>query len=308
MTVEPLTVSLPPGELRAALGDVGVNVSIMDWDMTEPAPAEMIDVVVPPYMSPVALLGRLEGVATRLVQSQMVGYDGVAAALPPGHVFANASSVHETSTAELTLALILASQRGVPDFVRAAERGHWTPAWHESLADRRVLLVGYGGVARAIEARLGPFEVDVVRIARSRRTDERGEIHPLADLPGLLPAADVVVVAVPLTPETLHLVDDSFLSRMSDGALLVNVARGPVADTNALVSHAAGGRLRLALDVTDPEPLPDGHPLFTMANVLISPHVGGATSAMLPRMARHLPEQIARLARGDEPINVVLRS
>jgi phosphoglycerate dehydrogenase-like enzyme len=113
---------------------------------------------------------------------------------------------------------------------------------------------------------------------------------------------------VPLNASTTRLVDGAFLAALPDGALVVNVARGPVADTEAILAEATSGRLRFALDVTDPEPLPDGHPLFAMPNVLVSPHVGGATSAMMPRMARLLRDQIERMARGDEPRNVVLRS
>jgi phosphoglycerate dehydrogenase-like enzyme len=133
-------------------------------------------------------------------------------------------------------------------------------------------------------------------------------IHGFESLHDLLPLADVVVVAVPLTEQTTHLIDDSFLRQMRDGSLLVNIARGNVADTEALLAHASTGRLRLALDVTDPEPLPEGHPLFFLANVLITPHVGGRSSAMLPRMVRLLREQIARMLAGVEPLNVVLRS
>jgi len=253
-------------------------------------------------------LTNLEGLHVRLVQGLTAGYDGVAEALPANMVFANAASVHETSTSEMTLALILASQRGIPDFVRAAEKGHWARAWHESLADRTVLLVGYGGVGKAIETRLLAFEVTVVRVARTQRSDDTGIIHAIGELPLLLAQADIVVVVVPLTDETTHLVDDAFLSTMRDGTLLVNVSRGSVADTNALLAHAQTGRLRLALDVTDPEPLPEGHPLFALDNVLISPHVGGATSAALPRIARLLRNQIARLLNDEEPLNVVLRT
>jgi phosphoglycerate dehydrogenase-like enzyme len=206
------------------------------------------------------------------------------------------------------MALILASQRGIPDFVHDADVGRWAPFERQSLADRSVLLVGYGGVGRALEARLLPFETTVVRVARSARTDERGAVHGLESLRELLPAADIVVVAVPLTAETTHLVDDSFLALMRDGGLLVNIARGPVADTEALVAHAASNRIRLALDVTDPEPLPRDHPLFKLPNVLVSPHVGGMTSAMMPRMARLLSEQISRMLDGASPLNVVLRS
>jgi phosphoglycerate dehydrogenase-like enzyme len=238
----------------------------------------------------------------------MVGYDGVADVLPPGCVYANAATVHEASTAELTLALILASQRGIPDDVRNATAGRWEPSWRQSLADRNVLLVGYGGVGKAIEARLLPFEVSVTRLALRGRFDERGEIHGFDSLHDLLPRADVVVVVVPLTEMTTGLIDDAFLSAMRDDSLIVNVARGAVADTEALLAHASSGRIRVALDVTDPEPLPPGHPLFALPNVLISPHVGGRSSAMLPRMARLLREQIERMLVGDEPINVVLRT
>jgi phosphoglycerate dehydrogenase-like enzyme len=308
MNAKRLLVSLPGNALRDALGDVPDGVDIVQWDMTGPAPAAEIDIVVQPYMGGTVRLDRLDSVTTRLVQSQSIGYDGAEATLPPGHVFANAATVHETSTAELTLALILAAQRGIADFVRAASAGRWAPARHESLADRTVLLLGYGGVGQAIEARLLPFEVNVVRVARTARTDARGEIHGFDELAELLPHADIVVVGVPLTASTRHLVDDAFLSRMPDGALLVNIARGPVADTDALLAHATSGRLRLALDVTDPEPLPDGHPLFALPNVLISPHVGGASTAMMPRMARLLRTQIERMLTGDEPLNVVIRS
>jgi phosphoglycerate dehydrogenase-like enzyme len=303
-----LLVSLPDSQIRGLLGDTPNGVEFIEWNMSGPAPVDAIDVVVPPYMGTAKYLARLAGVNTRLVQSLSLGYDGVAEVLPPGHVFANAAGVHEASTAELALALILASQRGIPDFVRAAERGHWSPRILPSLADRTVVLVGYGGVGRAIEQRLLQFEVTVVRIARTSRTDERGQVHGIESLPQLLERADIAVIALPLTDETTHLVDDAFLSRMPDHSLLVNVARGKVADTAALLSHAGSGRLRLALDVTDPEPLPEGHPFFALHNVLISPHVGGASTAMMPRVARLLNEQFARLLRDEEPLNVVLRS
>ncbi|MDJ0338764.1 2-hydroxyacid dehydrogenase [Cryobacterium sp. PH31-O1] len=303
-----LLVSLPDSVLRDAVGDLPAGVEVIEWALDGPAPRPRFDLVVTPYMGKTDRLAHLAGVETGLVQSQSIGYDGVDQVLPAGHVFANAASVHETSTAELTLALILASQRGIDDFVRAAEAGVWAPAHHASLADRTVLLLGYGGVGQAIETRLLAFETTVIRVARTARSDERGAIHGFESLPELLPGADIVVVGVPLTAETTHLVDDAFLARMRDGSLLVNIARGPVADTDALLAHAASGRIRLALDVTDPEPLPAGHPLFALPNVLISPHVGGASSAMLPRMARLVREQIERMLRGDPPLNVVLTS
>lgn len=304
---DPLLVSVPGKTLREAIGDID-GVEFVEWDLAGPPPVSTFDLVITPYMGATDKLGALAGVTTRLVQSQSIGYDGVDEVLPPGNVFANATSVHETSTAELTLALVLAAQRGIPDFVRAAGEGRWAPARHESLADRTVLLLGYGGVGKAIEDRLLPFEVNLVRVATRARTDERGPIHGIDELPDLLPEADIVIVGVPLTEGTTGLVDDPFLSVMRDGALLVNIARGPVADTEAILRHAESGRLRFALDVTDPEPLPDGHPLFALPNVLISPHVGGASTAMMPRMARLARQQIERMLRGEEPVNVVLRT
>ena len=303
-----LLVSMPDSVLREAVGELPAGVEVVLWALDGPAPRPRFDIVVTPYMGATDRLAHLAGVDALLVQSQSIGFDGVDQVLPRGHVFANAASVHETSTAELTLALILASQRGIPDFVRAADRGEWAPAHHASLADRTVLLLGYGGVGRAIESRLLAFETTVIRVARTARSDEHGKIYGLESLPELLPQADIVVVGVPLTTETTHLVDDAFLGRMRDGSLLVNIARGPVADTDALLQHATDGRLRLALDVTEPEPLPAGHPLFALPNVLISPHVGGASSAMLPRMARLVREQIERMLRGETPLNIVLTS
>src|SRR5664280_1727782 len=246
-----LTVTVPNKEFIAALGVDTSQVNLIEWDMTGPPPLDTIDIAVPPYMGARDFLVNLEGLHIRLVQGLSAGYDGVAEVLPKNMVFANAASVHETSTSEMTLALILASQRGIPDFVRAAEQGHWAPAWHESLADRTVLLVGHGGVGKAIELKLRAFEATVVRVARTQRSDDTGIIHAYTELPTLLAHADIVVIVVPLTNETTHLVDDAFLSTMRDGALLVNVSRGLVADTSALLAHARTGRIRLALDVTD---------------------------------------------------------
>ena len=307
-----IVVSIPGTALLNAYdslpGAAPQGVEFVQWDLQAPAPRDSFDIVVPPYMGGTSVLGALAGVSTRLVQSQSIGYDAVAAALPAGVVFANASSVHETSTAELALALMLASQRGIPDFVRAAERGEWAPGRYPSLADRRVLIVGYGGVGKAVEARLAGFEVEVTRVASRARDDAGLPVHGIDELSALLPHADIVVIGTPLTDATRHLVDDAFLSALPDGALVVNVGRGAVADTDAVLKHAAQGRLRFALDVTDPEPLPDGHPLFALPNVLISPHVGGATSAMMPRMARLLRRQIERMLAGEPPLNVVLRT
>lgn len=305
-----LVVALPGATLEHAVGEVE-GVDFVRWDLREPAPRKHFDIVVPPYMGGTEVLAGLAGVSVGLVQSQSIGYDGVADYLPIGATFANAATVHETSTAELALGLTLAMQRGLPDFVRAGDNARWAPARHASLADRRVLLVGYGGVSQAIEARLAGFEVELTRVARTARTvrtraGEEVAVHGIDELPGLLALAEIVIVAVPLSDDTRGLFDADLLAHLAEGALLVNVARGPVVDTDALVAELSAGRLRAALDVTDPEPLPADHPLWRCPNLLISPHVGGASSAMIPRMAKLVRRQIGHLAAGEVPENVVL--
>ncbi|MHC6228225.1 2-hydroxyacid dehydrogenase [Arthrobacter sp. MMS24-T111] len=300
-----LRVCLPAQNLLDALAPVD-GVEFVLWDLTGPAPEGRLDLLVPPYMGKPSALAALAGVDVGLVQSQSIGYDGVAGILPGGVTFANAAGVHETSTAELAVGMMVASQRGIPDFVRNQDNGTWDNSQRPSLADRRVLLVGYGGVGKAIEARLLPFEAEVTRMASRSREDGRGTIHGIDSLYEQLPLHEIVVVSVPLNGQTEQLVDAKFLAAMPDGALLVNVARGPVANTDALLAETGTGRLRAALDVTDPEPLPAGHPLWTTPGVLITPHVGGASSAMFPRMVRLVRKQIGLLLEGGEPVNVVL--
>jgi phosphoglycerate dehydrogenase-like enzyme len=286
----PLRVALPDQKMLDALG-APAGVELLLWDLTGPAPEGRIDLLVPPYMGKPGALVALEGVDVRLVQSQSIGYDGVADVLPGGVVFANAAGVHETSTAELALGMMIASQRGMADFARNQASGTWDNSQRPSLADRRVLLVGYGGVGKAIEARLLPFETDVTRMASREREDAAGKIFGIDSLYEQLPLHDIVVVSVPLSGQTRHLVDAKFLAAMPDGALLAETSQG---------------RLRAALDVTDPEPLPADHPLWTTPGVLITPHVGGASSAMFPRMVRLVKQQIGLLLQGREPVNVVL--
>lgn len=298
-------MSLPDSTLREYLKPHS-DVTVLEWDLTGEPPRPRLDIVVQPYMGSAEVLRGLEAVDTGLVQSTSIGYDGVAESLPAGRVFANAAGVHETSTAELALALILASQREFPRLLQNQQEGRWETRPTASLADRRVLIVGYGGVGKAIEDRLLPFETTVTRVASRERTDPRGHVHGIAELHTLLPEHDIVVVGVPLSDATRHLIDDAFLAAMPDGALVVNVARGPVADTDALVRHTGSGRIRAALDVTDPEPLPQDHPLWRTPGVIISPHVGGASSAMLPRMGKLVQRQIELMLAGEPPVNVVL--
>ncbi|MET8117554.1 2-hydroxyacid dehydrogenase [Streptomyces prasinus] len=284
------------------------------WDGGREYPADPADCAfyVVPYMKPgdvgvrpLPLMSSVE-----VVQTLSAGVDHVQPGLRhlgPGVRLCNARGVHEASTAELALALVLASLRGLPDFVRAQDKGEWLGGFRPALADRNVLIVGYGAIGEAIEDRLVPFELArVVRVARSARAAERGPVHPFTELPALLPEADVVILSTPLTEATHHLVDAGFLARMKDGALLVNVARGPVVDTPALLTEVESGRITAALDVTDPEPLPPDHPLWRAPGVLVSPHAGGPTTAFRPRAERLLVNQLNRFVNREELRNVIL--
>ncbi|MFI8088655.1 2-hydroxyacid dehydrogenase [Streptomyces sp. NPDC086080] len=310
MTAADVWLPLPPDEIDG----LPEGPRYRFWDGGEEFPADPADCAfyVVPYMKPAGVGLRPMPLmrSVRVVQTLSAGTDHVEPGLkhlPPGVRLCNARGVHEASTAELTLALILASLRGIPGFVRAQDKGEWRGGFRPALADRSVLIVGYGSIGAAIEDRLVPFELArVARVARSARTTERGPVHPLTELPSLLPQADVVILSTPLNESTRHLVDAGFLARMKDGALLVNVARGGVVDTKALLTELESGRITAALDVTDPEPLPAEHPLWRAPGVLVTPHVGGPTSAFLPRAERLLRDQLRRYVNQEELGNVVL--
>ncbi|MGW6714627.1 2-hydroxyacid dehydrogenase [Streptomyces globisporus] len=311
MTATTADVWLPyPAEEIDGLPD-GPNYLFWNGGPDFPAdPADCAYYVVPYMQGPEVAqrpLAAMSGV--QVVQTLSAGIDHVEPGLPllpAGVRLCNAKGVHEASTAELTLALILASLRGFPGFVHGQDKEEWRSGFYPALADKSVLIVGYGSIGSAIEDRLAPFEcARVARVARSARTTARGPVHTLDDLPALLPEADVVILSTPLNPSTQGLVGADFLAAMPDGALLVNVARGGVVDTKALLSELESGRLRAALDVTDPEPLPQGHPLWHAPNVLITPHVGGSTSAFEPRAKRLLADQLTRFAAGEPVRNVV---
>jgi phosphoglycerate dehydrogenase-like enzyme len=314
MTAADVWLPIPPDEIVGL--PEGPNYLFWDGgeDGTQEFPGDPADCVlyVVPYMKRQPVKVRpLRGMRRlRVVQTLTAGVDDVMAQLDdiaPGVHLCNARGVHEASTAELALTLTLASLRGIPGFVRAQQQEHWQGDFHPALADRSVLIVGYGSIGAAIEDRLVPFEVArVARVARSARTTERGPVHPLTELPALLPEADVVILSTPLNDSTRGLVNAEFLAGMKDGALLVNVARGGVVDTKALLTELESGRITAALDVVDPEPLPQGHPLWQAPGVLISPHVGGPTSAFLPRAKRLLVDQLGRFVNQEPLRNVIL--
>jgi phosphoglycerate dehydrogenase-like enzyme len=303
-------ISLPDRNWIDLVGPME-GVEVVQWDLSGEAPhQDEITFVVPPYLGSPGWerLGKLP--ALRAVQLLSAGYDNVLAALPPGVLLANAAGVHDASTAELAVTLTLSSLRGIPEFVVAQGRSQWLPSENrQSLADKKVLILGYGGIGVAIARRLSGFEATLTAVAtRARAGDDLvPSVHGVEELPSLLPEQDVVILIVPLSDSTDGLVDRDFLASMREGSLLVNVSRGKVVDTGALVEATRSGRIRAALDVTDPEPLPPEHPLWQMPGVLISPHVGGASSAFAPRAVALLREQIAAFA-GERPLRNVVNA
>lgn len=239
----------------------------------------------------------------RVVQLLSAGAERFAGRLPDGVTLCNARGAHTPSTAEWAVAATLAAQRGLPFFVREQKAGRWTPRIHATVVGAKVLVVGAGDIGRTIGRMLAGFDVELTFVARTARDG----VHATSELPELLPQADVVIVIVPVTDETVGLVDAAFLAAMRDDALLVNAARGVVVDTDALLAELTAGRLRAAVDVTEPEPLPEGHPLWSAPGLLITPHVGGAVPGTNDRAAAAVADQLRRILDGRPLENVVDR-
>ncbi len=307
-------VTLPEQFWIDALGErPGMRLAV--WDVRSPVGAAVDDLdavrlVVLPYLHSPTALSEVAGLANLVaVQTLTAGFDGLVGQLPPGIALCNAAGVHDASTSELAVGLIIAGQRGIGVAAREQLAGEWNPVSRPSVADRRVLLVGVGSVGTAVAKRLEPFEVFITRVGTTARADELserfGDVHGIDELPELLPNHDIVVLSVPLTEQTTGLFDAEQLSRMPDDALLVSVARGPVVDTDALTAEVLSGRLRAALDVIDPEPFPADHPLRQAPGLLLTPHNGGNSSAFVPRAIRMLNSQLDRLVAGQPLANVV---
>jgi lactate dehydrogenase-like 2-hydroxyacid dehydrogenase len=204
------------------------------------------------------------------------------------------------------LAHLQLANAGFDDAIEFARSGltiHNARGVHDMSTAELVGIIGFGSIGQTIARMMEPFDVEVVPFTSSGRNST----NTLDALESLLPTLDVVVLILPATPDTVGLVDAEFLRRMKDDALLVNVARGPIVDTDALVAELRTGRLRAAVDVTDPEPLPPGHPLWSLDNVIISPHVGGNSTAFEPRMRALVRAQLDKLVSGEPLDNVVLR-
>ena len=286
-----------PREIAEHVGRDDVVV----WDGDPAQPPAGTRFYVPSYMAgewafeAMSLMPELA-----VCQLPTAGFEHALAHLPAGVTLCNAAGVHDASTAELAVGLILARLRRIDYMSRAMPAGDFIHERYDALADKRVVVVGVGGIGQALARRLAGFECEVTLVGRTARPGVAGR----EDLDSLIPDADVIVLAVPLDDSTRGMVDAEFLSRMHDGALLVNVARGAIVETDAILAEA--DRLAFALDVTDPEPLPPEHPLWRAPGVLISPHVGGNTTAFLPRIARLVRQQVDRWESGSPLAHVIV--
>jgi phosphoglycerate dehydrogenase-like enzyme len=305
---EPLHVLVPSRAIATAVEALSPRVRAHRVDPADGAPtgdAARAQVWVPRAGGAVIPdNGFLEGLPRlQLVQLLSAGAEWFVDRLPEGVLLCNARGAHTPSTAEWAVTATLAAQRGIPYFVREQDAGRWSSATFSSLVGARVLVVGAGDIGTTIGRMLAGFDVELTYVARTARDGVRST----AELPKLLPHADVVILIVPVTPETTGMVDARFLAAMADGALLVNAARGVVVDTDALLAELTAGRLRAALDVTDPEPLPEGHPLWSAPGVLLTPHVAGAVPETNARAAAAVTDQLARVLAGEPLVNLVDR-
>lgn len=296
-----VTACLPTVKAVSLLGPMP-EVRVLAWDGTTAAPAAIEDTEFlvlahgSPYTEVMAAMPRLQ-----VVQALSAGIDYLVGLIPAGVTLCDGRGIHGGPVSELILAGILASLRQLPGFVRAQDRGQWDQHGTGELAGKRVLIIGAGDLGEQTARRLRGFDAEPVMVGRS----PRARVHGAAELPQLLPAADIVVLVVPITDETHHMVDAEFLARMRDGALLVNAARGQVVVTEALLAELESRRLQAVLDVTDPEPLPPSHPLWRAPNLLLTPHVGSAVPSNQQRAYALVREQIERYVRGEPLLNVV---
>jgi phosphoglycerate dehydrogenase-like enzyme len=287
-----------------AFGGLPAGIEADVWKGGEelPSSADEVEFVVFPFgVNPEILRKIVTLPKLKTIQILSAGADHILPYIPENITLCNARGAHTPATAEWTAGAIIASIRNFPRFAAGQQAGHWDPAVSDLIAGKRVLIVGYGSIGEAVERRLAGWEVEIVRVARHARDG----VHPIDELPQILPTADAVVILVPVTDETKQLVNAEFLKTMKDGALLVNAARGVIVDTDALLAELTSGRLNAALDVTDPEPLPDGHPLWSAPGLLLTPHVGGAVRASRKRAYEIVATQLARLAAGQPLLNAI---
>ena len=280
------------------------GVTHLPTDGIAPAAGDLdkVEFYVPRYMggpAAIAMIPDMKGL--KIIQSPNAGVDDVLKIRPEGVTLCNAAGVHDASTAELAVALSIASRRGFADFAADQTAGRWVHVRKPSLADSNVAIVGYGNIGKMIGTMLENFEVSVTAFSRSGKDGALTFDH----FDRMLPTFDVIILIVPLNDQTRHLMNAQRLAAMKNGAALINVARGAVVDTEALIAELNSGRITAGLDVTDPEPLPAGHPLWSTKNVIITPHVGGDSEAFTPRGRKLVEEQLARYASGQPLLHIV---
>jgi phosphoglycerate dehydrogenase-like enzyme len=268
----------------------------------EPEILEKIQFYVPPYMvGPRALEPISRMSSLQVIQSPNAGVDDILKILPPGVTLCNAKGVHDASTSELAIGLAISARRGFPTFMANQSQGKWVHERHNALADSRVGIVGMGNIGSLIARQLEAFSVEVISFSRSGKDGNK----TMSDFDQLLPTLDVVILILPLSNESHHLMNRSRINSMKPGATLVNMARGAIIETSALVDALNRGHITAGIDVTDPEPLPEEHPLWSAPNLIITPHVGGDSSAFNPRVRALIESQVERFATGQPLINVV---
>jgi phosphoglycerate dehydrogenase-like enzyme len=297
------TICLPDDQAKQLVGPTP-DVDIVVWDGTGEPPAgiDQVEFLVGGYggatMSPEAL-ARMPRLS--VIQLLSAGVESWLPVVPPGVVLCNGRGIHGGPTAELAIAGLLAVLRELPRFVEQQRDRVWRATEVHSLDGMRVLVLGAGDIGQRVASVVRLLDAEATLVARHQRPG----VEPIAALPELLAQHDVVVVALPLTAETEGLVDAAFLAAMRDGAVLVNIARGKIVHTTALVAELQAQRLQAFLDVTEPEPLPADHPLWTAPGVLITPHVGGGTPGWANRAYRLVREQLSRFVAGEPLRNVV---
>jgi phosphoglycerate dehydrogenase-like enzyme len=301
-----LVVCLPDVPDRRHMGELPANVEVVLVAPDEgpiPDPAA-VDLIVPlgrarqPLLDALRAPGRL-----RVIQTLSAGVDWLIGRVPAEVMVCNARGVYDVPLAEWVVGAILAVQRGLVRARDAQAEGSWISLEPGELAGRRVVILGYGSIGMTVAERLRPFGVEVTGVARSPRDGVPG----LLALDGLLPGAEILVDLLPLTSETAGFLDRRRLALLPDGALVVNAGRGRTVETPALLHELEQGRLRAALDVTDPEPLPAGHPLWRLPNVLITPHIAGDSPGAVVRAFELAGDQVRRFAAGRPLINQVAR-
>jgi phosphoglycerate dehydrogenase-like enzyme len=300
-------VWLPHPSRPGFFDDLPVTIEICPSPLEMPSDPDAVEFFVPPFLSTGRVVPMIDAMASlRVIQLLSAGADAWVGRIPAGVTLCDARGVHNASTSEWALTAILSYFREFPKFAVAQSQGHWMTRAEigagTDIVGKKVLIIGAGAIGEALTTRLIACEAEVALVGRTAREG----IHGIDEVPALLPQADVVVLLIPKTSETVGLVNAAFLASMRDGALLVNAARGPIVDTDALLAECSTGRIGAAVDVTEPEPLPDGHPLWRLPNVLITPHVGGTVTGMMDRAYRLVREQMVRHLAGEELINQVV--